>query len=235
MITLGRKCHYFEGKMPLLRRAFEEEVNEVYLASFLLGCGSEFEQGTDGDGLVQHPGGFLCYTVPEGVGVALLVGIGEEDDAVSPEWEQLAVRQLVQPACRQPQVPGEVLGEDDGGLLGLYDGTGLRLAPGLPLLTQQVGAEETVCGVGQPGCHVGELTQKLPLQQVAGPLRVTVVVAVAVRAVVHDLAVVDLLQLVHLPEDDATVAAHAQAVSLCRPSHLCLCQVAAGHQRPAER
>ena len=81
--------------MPLLRRAFEEEVNEVYLASFLLGCGSEFEQGTDGDGLVQHPGGF-----PEGVGVALLVGIGEEDDAVSPEREQLAVRQLVQPACR---------------------------------------------------------------------------------------------------------------------------------------
>ena len=26
MRNSGRKCHYFEGKMPLLRRAFEEEV-----------------------------------------------------------------------------------------------------------------------------------------------------------------------------------------------------------------
>ena len=38
-INSGRKCHYFEGKMPLLRRAFEEEVNEVDSASFLVGCG----------------------------------------------------------------------------------------------------------------------------------------------------------------------------------------------------
>ena len=86
--------------MPLLRRAFEEEVDEVDLASFLVGCGSEFEQGTDGDGLAEHPGGFLCHAVPEGVGVALLVGVGEEDDAVSPEREQLGGRQLVQAACR---------------------------------------------------------------------------------------------------------------------------------------
>ena len=220
--------------MPLLRRAFEEEVDEVDLASFLLGCGSEFEQGTDGDGLVEHPGGLLCHAVPEGVGVALLVGIGEEDDAVSPEREQLAVRQLVQPACRQPQVLGEVLGEDDGGLLGLYDGTGLRLAPGLPLLTQQMGAEETVCGVGHPGCHVGELTQELPLQQVAGPLRMPVVVAVAVRTVVHDLAVVDLSQPVYLPEDDAAVAASSQPVSADGLLHLCLGQVAVGDAGPTE-
>ena len=59
-------------------------------------------------------------------------------------------------------------------------------------------------------------------------------VAVAVGAVVHDLAVADLAQRVYLPEDDAAVAAAAQPVAQGGALHLLAGQVAAGHHGAAE-
>ena len=62
----------------------------------------------------------------------------------------------------------------------------------------------------------------------------TLVVAVAVRAVVHDFAVEDLLCADHLPEDNATVTAPAQQVALCCMLHLLTGEIAVGDDGTAE-
>ena len=52
-------------------------------------------------------------------------------------------------------------------------------------------------------------------------------VAVTVAAIVHDLAVEQVVVLVDLPEDDATVTGDTQTVTRCGPLHLCLGEIAA--------
>ena len=59
-------------------------------------------------------------------------------------------------------------------------------------------------------------------------------VAVAVGAIIHDLAVEDLPQRVYLPEDDTAVTRAAQVVAADGLLHLHLGQVAIADQCPAE-
>ena len=72
------------------------------------------------------------------------------------------------------------------------------------------------------------------VQAVADPLRMTLVVTMTVRAVVHDLAVEDAARGVYLPEDDTTVAAAPQTVAQCCMLHLSLTEIAVGYQGTAE-
>ena len=59
-------------------------------------------------------------------------------------------------------------------------------------------------------------------------------VAVTVIAIVHDLAVASTALGVDLPEDHSAVATPAESVTLSRPQHLLLGEVAATDQRSAE-
>ena len=91
------------------------------------------------------------------------------------------------------------------------------------MCTEEAVAAAYLCG------QRGIVAQVVPLQAAAHPVRVALVVAVAVGQVVHDLAIEYASRLVDLPEDDAAVAAAAQAVALCCPLHLLSGQIAAVH------
>ena len=69
----------------------------------------------------------------------------------------------------------------------------------------------------------------------ADPCGVVVMVAVAVEAVVHNLAVMDLVEDVYLPEDDTAVACHAESVAPGGMLHLLHGEVAHGHRGAAEK
>ena len=84
------------------------------------------------------------------------------------------------------------------------------------------------------GGNVEVLTAIMPLHQVEDPVRVTLMVTMAVVTVVHNLAVIGLAQLVNLPEDDTVVTGAPQTIAQCRPLHLLLSEIALGDTSPTE-
>ena len=196
----------------------------------LLGLGRMlFEQGADGEGMAVDVAGGLGHVEPVTIGRAVQVGVGEEDDLVVLQRLEFGDVQFRLAARGEPEVVGLHFGHDDGRLLRLHhrDGSGGSLA-------EQMESEEAVLRLPVIG-HLPAAAQ-----QVGGPCRLAVVVAVTVAAVVHDLAVAQIAVLVDLPEDDAAVATDAQSVALHRPLHLCRREVAAAdhclaeHRRAAE-
>ena len=175
------------------------------------------------DGVAQQPLSLLRPVVPLVVGLARRVGIGEEHDAATAQREQGTLRQARQPASGQPQILGAHLAHDDCRLLGLHHGHDLLL-----VLVQQVQPEETV----RNGYLQGTLVELAQHSRHPGGLMV--MVSVTVLPVVHNLAVVHLSQHVNLPEDDTTVATHAQPIAPYGTLHLTPGQVARSDAGSAE-
>ena len=208
-------------------RTGKEEVNDIDLRRLLLRGGLTLEQRTDVDREEGITGGLAGDLLPVVEGLAVGVGVGEEDDVAVAERQQFLRRQHRQSARRHPEVLRLPLGHDYGGLLGFY----YRYAFGGGLsstLHQQMQPEEAslygqVAVVAIVRLHPG-----------AAPRGVARLVAVTVVAVEHDLAVAGTALVVDLPEDHAAVTATAESVALRRPQHLLLGEIAAADQRPAE-
>ena len=86
----------------------------------------------------------------------------------------------------------------------------------------------------QPRCQLRKIRQIELLELAHHPGGLVVMVAVAVGAVVHNLAIVQLACAAQLPEDNPTVATHAQLVSLGCMLHLLLGEIAHIYHCPAE-
>ena len=61
-----------------------------------------------------------------------------------------------------------------------------------------------------------------------------VVVTMTVGTVIHDLAVIHLVEEAYLPEDHAPVAAHPKVIAQCGVVHLRLGEIPHRHRRTAE-
>ena len=236
---------------------FEEVVRNVNLPLFLRWCGVLFEDGADGEGLAVDVASRQCQFVPFAVGRSVGVGIWEEDHATALQGLQPGHVQLRLASCGEPEAIGPQLRHHHSGLLRFHHTDSFIIAhrslrfhrffaiaryrSGRIIceiceicvtfkltLCEKVQAEEAVLRAPV----VGQLTGLA--QQVRRPCRLVVVVSVTVWAVVHDLAVVQHLVFVDLPEDHSAVAAPAQPVALCCPLHLLLAEIAVADQCPTE-
>ena len=71
--------------------------------------------------------------------------------------------------------------------------------------------------------------RELVFHQAVDPGGVVLLVAVTVGLIVHNLAGMDLLMVVNLPEDDTTVLGGSQAVAGCCTVQLSFGQIARGN------
>ena len=92
--------------MPL----FEEEINQVDFAAFLVGRGVTLEERGDTDGIVVGPEKglhhLLSSVVPPSEGHAVGICVGEEDDFVVAEGEELVDLEFVHASGSEPGVLG---------------------------------------------------------------------------------------------------------------------------------
>ena len=104
--------------MPL-----KQEIDEIYLTLFLLRCGMEFEDGRDAERIAEMIlfSGILTNGRPPTEGIALKVGVGEDDDLVGSERLKHRCGKHLETSARHPYTVGEMLTADDGGLLGFHD------------------------------------------------------------------------------------------------------------------
>ena len=77
-----------------------------------------FKETAYGDGVTEYAAGGLGHVVPIAVGLAVLVGIGEEDNAVAFEWAQLGDIEFGLAARGQSDIFRFHLGHNHRGLLG---------------------------------------------------------------------------------------------------------------------
>ena len=208
-------------------RAGKQKVNDIDLRRLLLRGGLTLEQRTDVDREEGMAGGLAGDLLPVVEGLAVGVGVGEEDDVAVAERQQFLRRQHRQSARRHPEILRLPLGHDHSGLLGFDDryafGGGLSSTLHQQMQPEEASLYRQVSVVAIVRLHPG-----------AAPRGMVRLVAVAVVAVEHDLAVASAPRLVYLPEDHAAVTASAEPVALRRPQHLLLGEIAAADQRPAE-
>ena len=242
----------------------EEVVYEVDFAALLLFGGVQLQQGRDGDGRGALPERLLHDElggiIPCLEGLAVRVGVGEERDTMAPQGSELVGLDIAQATSGEPHMLREMLAEDDCRLLrlyhcnnifqprieritrillGVYSGSKFFTLHSTLFTSKEVQSEEAV-----PGGHALRICPAVsPLQQGADPCRMPLLVAMAVLAVVHHLAVADVTIGIYLPKDDAALAGTAQPVVTGGTLHLLLREVAGtdhgtaeqafGRQRPA--
>ena len=173
---------------------FEQEIDEVDLAALLVGGGVLLDEAGETDGVSKVLLGGGALLLPVGIGLAVGIGVGEDDHLAVTEREEFGGVEHRQSTGGHPQALGEELGTDDGGLLGLDDADGLVGVPG-----KQMEAEEASLGLE----HRGEFA--LLLQTGGDPGGVPVLDTVTVVVVPHEFAVADTLFVVDLPEDYGAV------------------------------
>ena len=207
----------------------KQKVNDIDLRRLLLRGGLTLEQRADVDREEGMAGGLTGDLLPVVEGLAVGVGAGEEDDVAVAERTELLRRQHRQSTRRHPDILRIPLGHDHGGLLrfdnrdafrgGRSEAGGVRNE----MQAEEAAVDGQVTVVAIVRLHPGR-----------GPVGVVRLVAVAVVAVEHDLAVAGTALVVYLPEDHAAVTATAEPVALRRPQHLLLGEIAAADQCPAE-
>ena len=199
----------------------KQKIYDIDLRRLLLRCGVTLEQRADVDREEGMTGGLSGNLLPVGEGLAVEVGVGEEDYMVVAERAELLRRQRVQSARRHPDILGKPFGHDHRRLLRLdyrHGGSGVK-----EVESEKASLHGQVTVVAVVGLHPG-----------GDPGGIALLVAVAIFTVVHDLAVADDSRLIRLPEDDTPVTATAEMVAVCRPLHLLLRQIAAPDQCPTE-
>ena len=83
----------------------------------------EFEDGRDAERIAEMIlfSGILTNGRPPAEGIALRVGVGEDDDLVGSERLKHRCVKHLETSARHPYTVGEMLTADDGGLLGFHD------------------------------------------------------------------------------------------------------------------
>ena len=108
----------------MLHLRIEEEVDEVDFERFLSRGGVAFEEPGDTDGILEVFLGHGGDGPPGLEGLAVGVGIGEEDEPVVAERIEFGDVEHREAAGGEPEGLGEERREDDGGLFGLHNTEG---------------------------------------------------------------------------------------------------------------
>ena len=174
---------------------------------------------TDGRGVLPEEGAHDeggCLAPPL-EGGAIGIGVGEEENLMSPEGVELIDLYFSQSSCGEPQALRVLLAEDERAFLGFYYTYGPVGGVLAFRVTEEMKAEEAVGGgVGAWRCVVTTGEEG----GYPGGMMGFVFHPMTVGMVVHDLTVVDTSFVVYLPEDHTTLFGAADEITAGGMEHL---------------